>query len=519
MRSLPRPFRTWLGGGLLALLLSRGVEGADLQPPRENERDWRKYQTQNFELYTNTRENESRRLLRELETFRYVVSRFIGVTNAQREPAMVFFFDNERSFRPYKPKYEGQPRAVTGFHVGDPLGHALAISRQGRTDSTMRVLFHEYTHLLTARQFRNAPVWAHEGIAEAFSTFASDGDQYDIGIAVTNHVRVLQRTPPAPVASLLGVTRDSPDYNEQNRAGRFYATSWLLAHHLIFARRGFETNVMARYATLCSSTTNQLEAFRLAFGNSPEELDARLAAYLRGGNYTLVRQTYPDLATARPQQSTLSAGELDFALGRLCQLTQQSDAARARLAEAIRRGPEDPRPHAALALLSWRERDRDALRTHTAEAVRLGSREAFLYFLAAESHYQEAVRLAQGSTAREEALEQGRGWCDQALEIDPDLAPAHHLMGVYALALNPRAPALAAVHVQQALRCDPDYQPAQLTWATLAAAQGNFAAARSVLARMLAGPLAPDLREQARQVAEQVERILSQRRTVPAAPR
>ncbi len=508
--------RTLAVGGVRALLgalILWGFLPARLSAatPREDERDWRKLVTPNFQLYSNTRDLEGQRLLRELEVYRHFVSRFLGLTNVQREPALVVLFDSERAFTPYKPRYEGKPRAVNGFHVADPLGTALALMRQARGDETMRVLFHEYTHLLTSRQFRDAPVWAHEGVAEVFSTFESAGDHYDIGVAITNHVRSMQRNRPVPVASLLGVGRDSPDYNERDRAGRFYATSWLLAHHLLFGLRGYETDVMARYAAICSTTTNKSQAFRLAFGKVPSAFDADLAEYLKGGRYTLVRQSEPDLEEARPIAVRLDPGELDYALGRLLQLTQQGEAARARMGESLRRAPENPNPRAALALMAWREHRPDEVRSLTDDAIALGSKNAFVHYLGAEVRYQQIMKLVNRGEDQTEALQRGRGRCERAVVLDPELAAAHHLLGVYVLAQNPKAPAIAAMHVREAIRCDPQYLPAQLTWSTLLAAQGQWEAAREAISRLLAGPLPADLREGAQAVSDRIDRAMKVR--------
>lgn len=499
---------------LLSLLLAfASLSLAAAPASREDERRWFKLVTPNFHLYGNARESDGRALLEDLETFRHVTSRFLGLTNAQRAPALVVLFDSARAFNPYKPRYEGKPRPVSGVHLADPLGNALALERQSRSDDTMRVLFHEYTHLLTARQYRHVPVWAHEGVAEVFSTFENHGSYFDIGVALTNHVRFLQREGPVPVASLLAVDRESPDYNERERAGKFYATAWLVTHHLLFARLGFETNVMARYASLCAATTNHIEAFQLAFGSSPEDLDPPLDRYLQGGRYSIVRQTYPELRDVKPSRNRLDPGELDYVLGRLLQLTQQTDAATARLGESARRAPADPRPRAALAILAWRHHNRPEVRRLADEAIALGSRDPFVHFLASEVRYQD-LALAPNPTDHALALRQGRALCERALELDPELAPAHHLLGVYVLAQNPKSPGLAASHVRQAIKADPQYQPAQLTWASLLAAQGNFGAARQVISRLLASPLPADLRETARQIADQIERAAANPRRV-----
>lgn len=495
---------------------ARAVVPAPGPVPREpsDNRDWYKLVTPNFHLYGNGRPNEARNLLRELETFRHVVSRFLGLTNVQRRPATVYYFRDESSFTPCKPRFQGRPRPLSGFHVEDPIDHVLALTRQPRGSATMRVLFHEYTHLLTARQFRQVPLWAVEGVAEVFSTFEGTDDRFDIGVALTNHVRYLQKENTIPVEELLALDRESPDYNEQERAGRFYATSWLLTHYLVFGRNGYESNAIPRYAALCTGTTNRLAAFRQAFGSTPAELDADLLQYVQGGNYVMVRQTYTNLAAARPQDARLQPGEVDLALGRLLYLVDQPDPARVRLQRAAATAPADPRPQAALALLAWRLKDRPAIRVHADEALRLKTDNPYVYYLAAEARYQELARQPPPASELPARIEEGRRLCERAVQIDPWLAQAHHLLGVYVLTEHPKAPALAAAHVQEALRRDPGYQPALLTWASLLAAQGNPGAARQIVARLLQGPLPPDLREAALDIARSLDRRLG----IPPSP-
>jgi tetratricopeptide (TPR) repeat protein len=468
------------------------------------QRDWIKLITPHFELYGNTRESDARAMLGQLEKFRHVVSRFLGLTNASQQRALVFYFHDEDSFTPFKPLYGGRPRPIIGLHVEDPLDQGFALSRQARGALTTRVVFHEFTHLLTARQFRHTPLWAVEGVAEAFSTLENRGNRFDIGVAVTNHVFHLLRHQAVPLRELLSVSFDSPEYNEENRAGGFYATSWALTHYLLFARRGFESDVMAAYAGLSSTTTNRLEAFRLAFGSTPEELQPHLEVYLRGGKYTVVRQTYEKLAEIRPARVPLQAGELDYAQGRLLQMCHHLDRARDLLQRAAAAAPADPRPRAALALIAWRQQDPAALRRWVDEAVGLGSIEPFVYFLAAQTRYESAARKGLPSSAKD-LLKEGRTLCERALQLDPWLAPAHHLLGVFVLAANPATPAFAAVHVREALRTDPSYKPALLTWASLQAAQGDLPAARKTLAAMLAGPLPKELRDAALRVAAEID--------------
>lgn len=495
-------FRLWVGLALLTLLGASHTTAAAPAP-----RGWMKVTTPHFHLYSNTKEADGQRLLRELETFRHVVAAFLGLTHVHEQPALVYYFNNDAAFRPYKPLYAGRPRPVGGFYAEDPMGHALALSRQtGGSSSTLRVIFHEYTHLLTAKSFRHSPLWAHEGVAEVFATFEARGHQFDIGVAASNHVAYLQRHGPMPVAELLHINHASPEYNEQNPAGRFYATSWLLAHHVLFARRGFESGIMNQYAARSAAATNRVETFETVFGMSTQAMDQALRNYLRGGEYLVVRQDYSALEDARPRKQTLTAEDLDYALGRLLLMVRRDDAAREKLQQAAHNAPSDPRPPEALALLAWSRADPAEVRLQSDEALRRGTQQAFLYYLAADVRYRDFLDSSRSASERRDSLEQGRQLVDIALRLDPQLAPAHHLLSVHVLAAQPRFPSLAMVHVEEALRHDPDYQPAQVTLVALLAAQNRFDEARRLLARLLASPLSAELRETARNLALQIER-------------
>jgi Tfp pilus assembly protein PilF len=343
-------------------------------------------------------------------------------------------------------------------------------------------------------------------VAEVFATFEANGQQFDIGVAQTNHVSYLQRHPPMPVVELLEINNSSPEYNEKNPAGRFYATSWLLAHYVLFAQRGFESGIMNQYAARSSTSTNRVETFEQVFGMSTQAMDEALRNYLRGGEYIIVRQDYSQLEAAKPRKVTLTGEDLNYALGRLLLMVRRDDAAREKLEQATRQDPVDPRPAEALALLAWRRSDPEEIRIQSDEALRRGTQQAFLYYLAADVRYREFLASRGSANERRDVLDQGRQLVEVALRLDPQLAAAHHLLSVHVLAANPQWPSLAMVHVEEALRQDPDYQPAQVTLVALLAAQNRFDEARRLLARLLASPLSAELRETALNLATQIER-------------
>ena len=101
----------------------------------------------------------------------------------------------------------------------------------------MRIVFHEYAHLITSNIAGSIPVWLNEGLAEFYSTFETVGDREAlIGRPVPGHLDRLNETPAAPLEELLNVKHDSALYNEGDRRSVFYAQSWALTHLLLVAQ-------------------------------------------------------------------------------------------------------------------------------------------------------------------------------------------------------------------------------------------------------------------------------------------
>src|SRR4030095_2274188 len=95
-RSMIQRFHGWLRPGIWAWVIAIGfILGGRAALAAGDSRDWMKWVPPHYELYGDGREFEAKRLLRQLETFRYVVSRFLGLTNVQRRPALGFFFDDD----------------------------------------------------------------------------------------------------------------------------------------------------------------------------------------------------------------------------------------------------------------------------------------------------------------------------------------------------------------------------------------------------------------------------------------
>jgi hypothetical protein len=75
---------------------------------------WIRARTRHFDIVSNATEREVRSLASNLEQFVVVVSRILGTTAAPGVPVTVMAFRDDRSFRPFKPLYDGKPTNISG---------------------------------------------------------------------------------------------------------------------------------------------------------------------------------------------------------------------------------------------------------------------------------------------------------------------------------------------------------------------------------------------------------------------
>ena len=64
----------------------------------------------------------------------------------------------------------------------------------GSDDASLKVIFHEYAHLLLRRNQPFWPLWLSEGMAEIYATFEVNGrDHARIGLPIDHHLRLLAK--------------------------------------------------------------------------------------------------------------------------------------------------------------------------------------------------------------------------------------------------------------------------------------------------------------------------------------
>src|SRR5208282_3174096 len=185
---------------------------------------------------------------------------------------------------------------LAGFfqHGNDENLIVLSLPEGGAASMDMSVVFHEYTHLLFRRNDRIWPLWLKEGMAEVYSTFETTGYTALIAQPIDHHLRLLAHEPLMPLTELFAVGHDSPQYNERERQGIFYAESWLLTHFLMAGDNADYKSRFRNFRALLLEGQAPMQAFTNALQTSLPAVESELRRYLARGQFAPIKFTFPE---------------------------------------------------------------------------------------------------------------------------------------------------------------------------------------------------------------------------------
>src|SRR5438874_9901637 len=227
---------------------------------------WTILQSSNFIVLGDAGERSLRDVALRLEQFWAVIGRLVPrVKLSASVPTIVVVFGSDKTYEPFRPRYQGKSVQVSGYFVQAADANYVTLTTN-TDDDGFRIVCHEYTHFLIGYSMTAPPVWLNEGLAEFYSTFAlkSDGKGAFIGRPIPDHIRAL-RERFIPLHELMTVDRASPLYNEGDRRSIFYAESWALIHYLLMEVRDGRDRIN-RYLAAVTGGEPLERAFVTAFG-------------------------------------------------------------------------------------------------------------------------------------------------------------------------------------------------------------------------------------------------------------
>lgn len=500
--------RPWLCGWLLLAGVGAGL-GQTNRVPLEQRR-WFEARSAHFNIYSCAPLPDVYGLSAHLEQFCDAYTMLAGARAVASPPIIVMAFPDRATMKPYLPLYEGQPANFGAFFKrgSDENLIVLALPGTNAAFAGMEVIFHEYTHLLFRRQAAIWPMWLNEGTAELYSTFETQGRTVRIGKPIDREVQLLRAKGIQPLRELFTVTRESPQYNERDRQGRFYGTSWLLTHFLMTGDRPVYRAGFGRFLQLLHEGWVPEQAFTNAMGISLSAMDNELRGYLARGRFATIQLALPADVTAvsAPVTRGVAPEEIRFRLGKELMAVDRFDAAESCFKQAQKIAPASPLPFEGLGLLAAkRGRHEEAVR-QLREALQRGSDS----FLAHYSYAQQKYRLTEDPQGRYSRLEgreavELRAELGRAIALMPDFAPAHELFGFFELAQGDNL-AAAEQQLELAIRLEPENPSYMLTLAQAQLRNHKPDAARRTLAPLLLPHADATLRAHAEELMRELGR-------------
>jgi tetratricopeptide (TPR) repeat protein len=310
-----------------------------------------------------------------------------------------------------------------------------------------------------------------------------------------------------PLHDLFAVTHDSPQYNERDRQGIFYAESWLLTHYLMAGDNPVYRARFGRFTQLLRAGQGAEEAFTNALGVSLPQVENQLHQYLERGQFSPIELSLKASAASPVYVTTTAATPVEtyFRLGDELMRIGRSDAALAYFDQAKKLAPASPLPYEGLGLVAaQREQHAEALSDFT-RALQLHSTSFLAHYIFAQEKYQ-AASDGQGRyrPLKGEAAAEIRGELDQSIALMPSFGPAHELLGFFEMVQGNRLGA-AEQQLQLAIELEPENSSYLLTLAQAQLRDRNPDAARQTLAPLLLPNIDAKLRAPAEKLVRESE--------------
>ena len=447
---------------------------------------WRSVRTNNLFVIGNADDESLREVASWLEYFHTAFARLVSRSPVDSSvPTTVVVFRDQASFTPFKPLYQGRPANVAGyFQPGEDVNY-IALSLEAGERDRFATAFHEYVHLHLRDSAPGAPLWLNEGLAEFYSSLKFTGGEVRIGAEIPGYLDILRTSEMLSLKTLFSIGTNSPHYNERDKSGIFYGESWALVHYLMQGDNGQHQEQFKRFLQAVSRGDTSDKTFEDIFGMSLALTEEKLRDYVRRGEVGSHRVMLSGNAESyvsytAMQRSSLSEGEANYYLGDLLlHINRDADAERYFL-QAISLEPSFIPPYASMGLLRVRQR-RYAEAKKFLEKATTTQQKYFVHYLYAYVLSREGVGPTGQvqSYSREDVLTI-RAQLLRAIQLEPQFAPAYHLLAVVDLVANDQ-PDEALAMAEKAHQLNPGKTNYSMLLAQIYLRRSDATAARQIL--------------------------------------
>jgi hypothetical protein len=467
---------------------------------------WFETRTGHFNVYSCGTTQEVARVTARLEQFREAYSMLAGAQAVASPPIIVLAFPDQETMQPFLPLYQGKPANLSAFFRHGSDENLIVMPLESRV--SLEIIFHEYTHLLLRHNDHIWPLWLKEGTAEFYSSFEVVGGQRArIGGPIERHLRLLRKTPLLPLRRLFTVSHDSPDYNERERQGIFYAQSWLLTHYLVFVDKTSHQAHLGQITTLLRQGKSCEHAFTNVLQTSLPVIENGLRHYLERGQFEPTELALrADISSPRNMFfRTVGPAEVCFVLGDELLRCDRAEPAKVLFERALKLSPHSPYGEEGIGLEEAAANHHEAAAVHLQQALKLGSRSYLAHYLYAEEKFNLTAESPNHySTMPKEKAAEIRAELEQSLALMPDFGPAHHLLGFLELVQGENL-ASAQQHIHKAVQLEPENENYALSLAQVQLRGEDVAGARRTLEELRRPYVSPQLRAHAAELLKEID--------------
>ena len=326
---------------------------------------WIRMKSEHFEMYSSAGERATRDTLKSFEQVRSFFQEAVPVKEEKPIPVRLVAFNSEKEYAPYRPN-----EAAVAYYMPGADRDTIVMSHTGIEAHPMAV--HEYTHLVLEHGGLTLPPWLNEGLAEIFSTLRPSGNKVMIGEIINARRFEMLNSPWVPLSTILMVDRNSPFYNEKNKAGSLYNEGWALTHMLMLDERysaKFDQVIRAVQAGPGA------DALSTIYGMPLSEIDKDLQGYIRGSRfYARLYPTKLEKVTEELIAEPAPDYDVKLVLTELSSKHGQEDETRKKLEALMAEDPKRPEPYSQLGYLVWRQGKQAEAEDFFAKAYTLGER-------------------------------------------------------------------------------------------------------------------------------------------------
>jgi tetratricopeptide (TPR) repeat protein len=369
---------------------------------------WNLTRNDHFDVYSDSSTAAARSAIDWLELLRSFLILHGGDSLDRRAPVLMVGFQSVPEYERYR-----LDAATDAYYIGTESHDYIVMPLGTASPADLRMLTHEYAHVLTHSGGQHWPAWFVEGFSEFLSTLRTSPGSVSVAGDLPGHSLFLQRQYPLNLADFLRESAVAPSTLDRRRTALFYAQSWALVEMLVLSPQ-----YASRLPLLLSklgSGAESLSAFTDVYAKSPTAIDHDLWRFIVGPKRRLTLQQ-PETFAASITQTPISLATAQSRLAELILAHGDLDRAAAMYRELVRNNPDNADFAAALGMIALRERDLGQARRLWNQAIPNVSDAALCYRYAV---------LAADAGAPDKEL---RVVLERAVSLNPDFDDARYML-------------------------------------------------------------------------------------------